>query len=116
MSLEEKPALGFVAEAKRLRRRSTSLARDVDGGVRLAVRVKPKSSNEGVAVVEGVVVVKVSAPPQDGQANARVVEFVAAFFALPRRQVEIVRGHAARDKDLLLSGVSAAAVEARLGI
>lgn len=93
-----------------------TLGRDVDGGARLVVRVKPKSSREGVELVEGVVVVKVSAPPEDGKANARVVEVVAAFFALPRRQVEIVRGQTARDKDLLLIGVSAAVIDARFAI
>jgi len=93
-----------------------TLARDVDGGARLVVRVKPKSSREGVELVDGVVVVKVSAPPEDGKANARVVEVVAAFFGLPRRQVEIVRGHTARDKDLLLMGVSAPAIAARFAV
>ncbi len=91
-------------------------ARDVDGGgARLVVRVKPKSSKEGVEVgADGSVVVKVSAPPENGKANARVVEVVAAFFGLPRRQVEIVRGQTAREKDLLLHGLSAADVDKRL--
>ena len=90
-------------------------ARDVDDGARLVVRVKPKSSREGVVVeADGSVVVKVSAPPEDGKANARVVEVVAAFFAVPRRQVEIVRGQTARDKDLLLRGVKAGDIDARL--
>ena len=90
-------------------------ARDVDGGARLVVRVKPKSSREGVVVeADGSVVVKVNAAPEDGKANARVVEVVADFFGVPRRQVEIVRGQTSREKDLLFRGVTAAVIAERL--
>lgn len=89
-------------------------ARDVDDGVRLVVRVKPKSAREGLDVVDGVVVVRVNAPPVDGAANERVVDVVAAFFAVPRRSISIVRGQTSREKDLLIAGVRAADVDARL--
>jgi uncharacterized protein (TIGR00251 family) len=86
-------------------------ARDVDGGARLVVRAKPRSSREGLEVVDGVVFVKVSAAPEDGKANARVIEVVAAHFGLSRRQVEIVRGQTARDKDLQLQGITATQID-----
>ena len=89
-------------------------ARDVDGGARLVIAAKPKSSKEGVAIKDGVVVVRVSAPPEDGKANARVVEVVAAFLAIPRSRVAIVRGDTARQKELFLAGVAAAAVDEAL--
>ena len=92
------------------------IARDVEGGARLVVRVHAKTSTETVEFLDGVVVVKVAAPPKEGKANARVIEVVAAFFALPRRQVELVRGHTARDKDLRLTGVSAAAIATRFAV
>jgi hypothetical protein len=89
-------------------------ARDVDGGARLVIAAKPKSSKEGVSVKDGVVVVRVSAPPEDGRASARVVDVVASFLSVPRSRVQIVRGATARDKELFIAGVSAAAVDEAL--
>jgi uncharacterized protein (TIGR00251 family) len=91
-----------------------AFARDVDGGARLVISAKPKSSKEGVSVKDGVVVVRVSAPPEDGKANARVVEVVAAFVGIPRSRVSIVRGETARQKELFLAGVAVAAVDEAL--
>ena len=40
----------------------------------------------------------------DGAANAGVVAALAAHFAVPRRDVEIIRGHAARIKRVRVGG------------
>jgi uncharacterized protein (TIGR00251 family) len=89
-------------------------ARDVEGGARLPVTAKPKSSQEGLSVKDGVVVVRVAAPPEDGRANERVIALVAAFLSVPRSRVSIVRGEGARHKELLVAGLSAAAVDEAL--
>jgi uncharacterized protein len=95
-----------------------SLARPDGAGVRLVVRVKPKSGTEGVVVEAGpagdVVVVRVTAPPVEGRANERVREVVAAALGIPRGRVTIVRGEGSREKDLAIAGLDAAAVESRL--
>jgi uncharacterized protein (TIGR00251 family) len=88
-----------------------AFARDVEGGARLVISAKPKSSQEGVSVKGGTVVVRVSAPPEDGRANARVVDVVAVYFGVPRSRVAIVRGETARQKELFLAGLTAAAVD-----
>ncbi len=95
-----------------------SLARPDGDGARLVVRVKPKSSREGVVVEAGpggdVVVVRVNAPPVEGKANERVREVVAAALGIPRGRVSIVRGEGSREKDLAITGLDVAAVEAKL--
>ena len=87
---------------------------DVAGGVRLVIAAKPKSAKEGVTIKDGVVVVRVSAAPTDGKASARVVIVVAEALGVTRSQIEIVRGHSSRHKELLIRGVCAEGVEARL--
>jgi uncharacterized protein (TIGR00251 family) len=89
-------------------------ARDVDGAARLAVCVKPRSAKEVVAVIDGVVVVRVAAPPAEGRANARVVELMAAHLGVPRARVTLVRGAAARHKELAIAGLLAASVDEAL--
>jgi uncharacterized protein (TIGR00251 family) len=95
-----------------------SLARPDGAGARLVVRVKPKSSREGVVVEAGpggdVVVVRVNAPPIEGKANERVREVVAAALGIPRGRVSIVRGEGSKEKDLAIADLDVATVEARL--
>ena len=58
--------------------------------------------------------VLVTAPPDDGKANAAVCKVVAAALGVPKTSVSVVRGQAARTKTLEVSGLSAEDVEARL--
>jgi len=79
-------------------------------GVRLAVRLTPRASREGVdGVVEGpdgrrMLQLRLSAPPVDGAANAALVAFVAKALRLRKSEVAIVSGEKARLKLLELSG------------
>ncbi|MCC7074655.1 MAG: DUF167 domain-containing protein [Deltaproteobacteria bacterium] len=78
----------------------------VDGTVRLVVQVKPRSSKEGVArAADGTLVVRVRAPPVDGEANARLVEVLAAALGVRKGDVSVVRGASARHKELAVLGL-----------
>jgi uncharacterized protein (TIGR00251 family) len=79
-------------------------------GVRLAVRLTPRASRNGV---DGVVLdadgrsalqLRLSAPPVEGAANKALIAFVAEALSLRKAQVEIVSGQTARQKILQLSG------------
>ncbi len=83
-------------------------------GTLLLIHVQPKakkSSIEGVDEWRGRLRVKVKAPPVEGKANKEVVKFFSKLLGAP---VEIVRGESAREKDLLVKGLSAEEVKKRL--
>ena len=61
-----------------------------------------------------VVVVAVHAVAADGKANDAIVDVVAAFVGVSRSRVRIARGATARHKELVIDGISAADVDARL--
>ena len=87
--------------------------RDVKGGVRFAVRVRPRSSRNDVEGVCGSsLAVRLSAPPVEGAANAALVETIAAWLGVARRNVTIVRGDTGRLKVVEVAGVSASRVAA----
>jgi len=50
--------------------------------------------------------VRLAAPPQDGQANAELVSFLAKVFGVPRRDVQLLNGHTAPFKKVEISGLS----------
>jgi uncharacterized protein (TIGR00251 family) len=60
--------------------------------------------------------VRLAAPPQDGQANAELLTFLAETFGVAKRNVQLLSGHTAPFKKVEISGLSeeaAAAVLAR---
>lgn len=67
--------------------------------VRFDVRVQPRASrNEFAGVQNGVLRVRLTAPPVDGAANEALVDFIADELGLARRQVRIVSGFGSRNK------------------
>ncbi|GEO82413.1 DUF167 domain-containing protein [Pararhodospirillum oryzae] len=81
-----------------------------EDGLYLAVRVTPKARRAGVAGLaadaEGGLVLKVgvSAAPEDGKANAALVELLARTWKLPRRQVRVAQGQTDRRKVVHVAG------------
>lgn len=68
---------------------------------RFRVRVQPRASrNEVAGVVDGVLRVRLHAPPVEGQANDALIAFLAEWLGMSRRQVSIVAGHASRTKTI----------------
>lgn len=80
--------------------------------VRFRVRLVPRASrNEITGVLDGVLRVRLHAPPVDGAANEALVAFLADRLDVPRRGVRIVTGATSRTKVIEVEGVSSAAVE-----
>lgn len=77
------------------------------GGVRLHLFIQPKSSkNEVVGPHNGLLKIKITAPPIDGRANEGLIEFLSDYFDIPKRDIVIVRGETGRTKTVELLGVS----------
>ena len=66
---------------------------------RYRVRVQPRASRERVEPTgDGGLKVYVSAPPERGKANERVIRVLAEYFGCRRSAVRIVGGLRGRDK------------------
>ena len=95
----------------------SEILQEAEDGVILQVKVSPGSKrNEVKGVDAGVLKIAVTAPPEKGKANDAVMELLADYFSLPRRDVSILRGHTSRSKSVLLAGMSAEDVKAKLGL
>lgn len=83
---------------------------------RVQLRVSPGAARPAIVGRYGAAwKVRVTAAPEDGKANAAVVRLLAATLSLPVRDVEIVSGHASRDKTVALEGIEHDEIERRLG-
>lgn len=75
-------------------------------GFIISVRVQPRSSRDRVlGFRDGTLRVTVTAPPHDGKANAALLELLAGRLGLAKSRLCIVRGHAARDKVVAVTGM-----------
>lgn len=83
----------------------------------LSVRVQPRASkNELAGMSEGVVKVRLTAPPLDNRANEALVDVLASAAGVPRRMVEIVAGERGRNKIVRVRGISPGELFRRLGV
>jgi hypothetical protein len=81
----------------------------------LSVRVTPRSGKEGIAgYEEGVVRVRLNAPPVEGKANEALARFLAKALGVPKGRVTLVAGERGRNKIVRVEGMTTEAALARL--
>ncbi len=82
---------------------------------RIAVRVTPRARvNELAGRRDGVLLVRVTAAPEGGRANAALCRLIADRAGVGVRSVSIVRGANYRQKIVQVDGISAAELERAL--
>ena len=86
-------------------------------GVRIALRVQPRARRnqvDGVAAMPDGVALKVAvtAPPEDGKANAAVIALLAKAWGQPKSAFTVVAGAADRRKIIHLQGDPARLMQA----
>ena len=83
----------------------------------LRVRLQPRARRDEVLGERaGAIVVRVTAPPVDGRANAALCALVAEAAGVAPSRVSVVRGHTARDKLVRVDGVEESALRRALGL
>lgn len=81
----------------------------------LRVRLQPRAkSNELVGLREGTLVVRVTAPPVDGKANAALCKLLAKRLGVAPSTVAVIRGQSAREKVVRVDGIETSILLHRL--
>ncbi len=99
---------------------ASAVASAVADGVRLAVRLTPKSSADRILGIvtddagRSALKVAVTAAPEAGKANTALEKLLAKTLGLPRTTVSVVSGHTNRSKLVHLAG-DPPALLARIG-
>ena len=82
---------------------------------RLTVRVQPNASrSQFLRFEDGVLHLKIAAPPVKGKANRELVDFLSRLLDLPRSALSIEKGHTSRRKTLSVTGLEPRALEERI--
>jgi uncharacterized protein len=89
----------------------------VRAAAEIEVRLQPRASRDEIAGERGGrIVVRVTAPPVEGAANAALCKLIAKRARVARGRVSIVQGGRFRDKRVRVEGVVLADLRARLGL
>jgi uncharacterized protein (TIGR00251 family) len=84
---------------------------------RIPVRVQPRARQDEIAGERnGVLVVRVTAPPVEGRANDAARKLLARRLGVPSSRVNVVRGASSRDKLINVEGMDAEALRRELGL
>jgi uncharacterized protein len=84
---------------------------------KLAVRVQARARRDEIAGERaGSLLVRVTAPPVEGKANAAVRRLLAERLGLAPGRIAVVRGAASRDKLIEIDGIEAGELRRLLGL
>jgi uncharacterized protein len=88
---------------------------DTPGGCLIQLKVIPRAPQTMVdGMRDGALLVKLSAPPVEGQANESLLRFIAHICDVPRRNVSLMMGERARRKVVRVNHVTRAEATLRV--
>lgn len=74
---------------------------------KISLRVYPNAiRNEVVGFVDGVLRVKISAPPVKGKANRELLAFLSQLLGISQGALTITKGYTSRNKIVAIDGLS----------
>jgi uncharacterized protein (TIGR00251 family) len=81
----------------------------------IGIYVQPRASKTEIAGVhDGLIRIRLAAPPVDGAANAALVAFIAERLDIAKSRVRVISGLASRRKAVRVEGMTEAMVVAAL--
>jgi uncharacterized protein (TIGR00251 family) len=91
--------------------------RDHAEGATLAVRAQPGARKNAVLGEQaGALKVAVTAPPEDGRANAALVDVLKDWLGIKRSQLELLGGQTSRNKVFLVRSLTASELAERIAL
>lgn len=82
---------------------------------RLQLRVTPNARrNELTGYREGVLQVKVAAPPERGKANMELIKHLSGVLGVSKSSLRLLQGHTSRNKVIAVGGLDETEVKQRI--
>jgi uncharacterized protein (TIGR00251 family) len=75
-------------------------------GIKLKVKVEPRSSRKGISGLLGdALKVRVNAPPVGGAANEELIEILSEELGIKKTAIKIVNGQSSKNKIVEIEGI-----------
>lgn len=90
--------------------------REDNDGVIFSAKIVPASSRTAIAgLLDGMVKIKVAAPPERGKANQLLLSFLAKQLGVKIKSLRIISGQSSPIKQIKIAGVSTETLQEKLG-
>ena len=90
---------------------------NIEGGVVFSAKIVPGSSRTCVCgLLDGMLKIKISAQPEKGKANQRLLEFLAKQLGVKKSTISIISGQTNPIKQVQALGISADALLKKLNL
>jgi uncharacterized protein (TIGR00251 family) len=90
---------------------------NIEGGVVFSAKIVPGSSRTCICgLLDGMLKIKISAPPEKGKANQRLLEFLAKQLGVKKSAISIISGQTNPIKQVQALGISADALIEKLNL
>jgi len=90
---------------------------NTEGGVVFLTKIVPGSSRTCVCgLLDGMLKIKISAQPEKGKANQRLIEFLAKQLGVKKNAISIISGQTNPIKQVQALGISADALTEKLSL
>ncbi len=88
---------------------------NTESDTKISVKVTPCARRDAVtAFKDGVWHVKIAAPPVEGKANERLMEYLSCTLAVRKSSLRVIKGDTSRSKLIGISGLSQDEITLRL--
>jgi len=82
---------------------------------KISLLVYPNAArNEVLGFTDGILRLKVTAPPTKGKANKELIAFLGQLLDVGKSSINIIKGHTSRNKLIAIAGLSQEEVRKRL--
>ena len=89
--------------------------REDNDGVIFSVKIVPASSRTAIAgLLDGMVKIKIAAPPEKGKANQLLLSFLAKQLGIKTKALSIISGQGSPIKQIKITGISAQTLREKL--
>ncbi|MBI5197975.1 MAG: YggU family protein [Nitrospirae bacterium] len=86
-----------------------------EDGVIIPVRVQPRTSRSEIGDIQnGMLKIRLTAPPVEGEANAQCIQIIAKWLGVPKGRISILQGEKSREKKIKIEGITVDKVLAKL--
>ena len=90
---------------------------EIDGGVVFTAKIVPGSSRTAVCgLLDEMLKIKVSAPPEKGKANKCLLDFLAKQLGVKKKTIKIVSGKTSAVKSVQVLGISVEQLSKKLNL
>ena len=78
-----------------------------DNQINISLKISPNAArNEIIGFKEGILQVKVAAPPVKGKANTELIAFLSKTLDVGKSSLSLIKGHTSRNKVIAIQGMN----------